>query len=52
VQPAFWWADLREGDHFEDAGLDGRIILEWIYKRWNLKTGLIWFWIGAGSGLL
>ena len=23
----FWWAILRDRDHFEDPGVDGRIIL-------------------------
>ena len=23
----FWWGNLREGDHVEDPGIDGRIIL-------------------------
>ena len=23
----FWWGNVREGDHLEDPGMDGRIIL-------------------------
>jgi hypothetical protein len=23
----FWWGNLREGDHWGDPGVDGRIIL-------------------------
>jgi hypothetical protein len=26
------WEDLREGHHFEDIGVDGRIILKWIFQ--------------------
>jgi hypothetical protein len=26
-----WWRNFREGDHFEDPGVDGRIILKWIF---------------------
>jgi len=32
VHTLFWWGDLRERDHFQDLGADGRIILEWIFK--------------------
>ena len=31
----FWWGKLRKRDHLEDPGLDGRIILKWIFRKWN-----------------
>jgi len=39
VHTGFWWGDLREGDHLEDQGVDGSIILKkWDGEAW---TGLI-----------
>jgi hypothetical protein len=27
------WGKLREEDHLKDLGVDGRIILKWIFER-------------------
>ena len=54
VHTRFWWRDLRERDHLEDLGLDGRIILKCILKKWDGKTWtrLDCLWLGIGGGRL
>jgi len=29
----FWLGDLSKRDHLEDPGIDGRIILRWIFRN-------------------
>ena len=35
VHRNFWWGNLREGDHLENPGLDGRMILKLIFEKWD-----------------
>jgi hypothetical protein len=32
----FWWGHPRERNHFEDLGVEGKIILKWTFKKWNV----------------
>jgi hypothetical protein len=50
----FWWGNLRAQGYLEDPGIDGRLILKWIIRKWDgvAYTGLICFRIGIGGGHL
>ena len=43
-----------ERDHLEVTGLDGRIILRWIFRKWDVViwTGSCWLGIGTVGGHL
>jgi hypothetical protein len=34
-------------DHFEDVGVEGKIILNWIFNKWVKRA---WDWPGSGRG--
>jgi len=54
VYTGFWWGNLRERDHLEYPGVDGRIILRWIFRKWDVGvwTGSIWLRKGTVGGNL
>jgi len=47
----FWWGNLKERGHWGDPGVDGRIILRWIFRKW-VWTGSGWLRIGTVGGHL
>jgi hypothetical protein len=50
----FWSGKLKEGDHSEDVGTDGKLILEWISRKLcgKMWTGCIWLRKRTNGGLL
>jgi hypothetical protein len=48
----FWWVNLRERNHLEELGVDGRIILLWIFRKLDVGawSGSNWLRIGTGDG--
>jgi len=46
VCAGFWWGSLREGDHWGDTDVDGRITLRRTCRKWEGVLGLD----GVGQG--
>jgi len=50
----FWWGNLSVRDYLVDTGVDERITLRWILRKWDVVvwTGSSWLRIGTGGGHL
>jgi hypothetical protein len=46
-----WWGGLREGDHWGDPDIDGRIILKGIFMKWEGIVGTGWSGLRIGNEL-
>ena len=48
------WGNMRKRGHLGDPDVDGRIILGWIFRKWDVGVwnGSSWFRIGTGDGHL
>jgi hypothetical protein len=44
-----WWGKLRERYHLENPDIDGKIILRWFIRKWDVQEwpGLSWLRIGT-----
>jgi hypothetical protein len=53
---SFEQENLTQSDYFVNLGVDGRVILKWILKKYNWETYSGFFWISietvAGGGQL
>ena len=46
----FWWGNLRERENWRDPDVDGKIILSWIFRKWDVVVGTGWSWLKIGTG--
>jgi hypothetical protein len=51
VYARFRFGNLRERDHFEDPGIDGRMIVGWIFRKWDVRARTGWVWLRIRTGL-
>jgi len=50
VYRVFWWGNLRERDNLGVSDVDGRIILRWIFRKWDVGVWTGWSWLRIGTG--
>ena len=49
-EKGFGGGNLRERDHLGDQDVDRRIILRWIFRKWEGVVGTGWGWLRIGTG--
>jgi len=42
--------NLMDRDHLEEPGVNSRIILRWILRRWDVSLWTGWSWLRIGRG--
>jgi hypothetical protein len=50
VYTGFWWGNLRVRDRLEDPRLDGKIVLRYISRKWEMGTWTRTSWLSIGTG--
>jgi hypothetical protein len=49
LRPAVFNEKTREKSHSEDPGVDGRIILRWIFRNWDGRAWTESMWLRIGT---
>jgi len=49
-----WSGNMRERDYLEETGVDGKMKLKWIFRKWDVRSwiGLMGLRTGTGGGHL
>jgi len=50
LHTGFRWGDLKEKDLLEDRGIDKRIILTWVFKKWEGQAWITLIWLRIRTG--
>ena len=50
MDTGFWLGNLRKRDHLEGPGVDGRIILKWIFRKWDGTAWTVSIWLSIETG--
>jgi hypothetical protein len=50
VHTRFWWGYLRKINPLEHPGVDERIILRWIFRKWDVDVWIRSSWLRVGTG--
>jgi hypothetical protein len=45
-----WWGNLRERGRWGDPGVDGRIIVRWMFRKLEGVVGTGWSWLRIRTG--
>jgi hypothetical protein len=49
VYTGFWWGNLSEREYLEDPDIDGKIILRWIFRKWDVVVWTVSMWLRIGT---
>jgi hypothetical protein len=49
VCTGFWRGNLKERNYWGDPDVDGRIILKWIFRKWEGVVGNGWSCLRIGT---
>jgi hypothetical protein len=49
ITAGFWWGKTDGKKYLGNPGVDGRIILRWIFRNWNLEVWTDSSWLRMGT---